>query len=622
MSNGISLEDLKGMNIPGETITNPNLNKQQSNTASKSGKKMVIDPAKEFGIPSQRELDKQDPDKQFLEDKVNSQLDAVIEQKKKEAIAMNDLVEQTEGNVTYEDYVEAHDGFDPLAMMENPPKLGISKEAREENAKREQEAAKRVKEAKDAAAMADAEVNYKAHETPVYQNDDIDPEAEEEAIIAGIPDEEESEILAEMEADENVDDIDSDSRNEEESEILNEKESDDTVGGSTEEDEEIEDRSKVLYNLPESLEDTLHRDEDADLKALDEDSQAATATDEISKKRLEALKKDAVSKIKPITSAFNLSQFTISSKPISMNAVTAASKENFNRAADWVLFHSKRPITMRSFRGSEIASLLKDPGRNRLASARELYGVILDHVVDPNKPEDVDTWLKTIKVADVDNLYAAIYRASFEGQNFLPYDCPDDKCANSFLSNSIPFMDMVKFKDDKTKEEFMRIYNYAPSKETSKKIDIDLVPISDTCVIGFKEPSIYDAVIMPAYLDDNFISRYEDMITLSTCVEQIFFIDRSTNELKPIAIKKYQNNPSKTLKAKIITISKIMKELNSDQYQLVKIYVEKLTGIEQNITFKVPETNCPKCGKKIEEAEYSAAQLVFIRHHLATLVNG
>ena len=48
MSKGITLDDLKGMDIPGETIENPNLKPKNS------GKKMVINPAKEFNLPSQK----------------------------------------------------------------------------------------------------------------------------------------------------------------------------------------------------------------------------------------------------------------------------------------------------------------------------------------------------------------------------------------------------------------------------------------------------------------------------------------------------------------------------------------------------------------------------------------
>lgn len=623
MSN-ITLDDLKGMNdIPGETIVNPNLKKSNNSNGSK---RMVIDPAKEFNIPSKKDLEANDPEKQGMIDQAHQELDKVIERKTQEAIIMHDLEEQTEGQITYQDYVDAHDGFDPLNMMKNPPQLGVSKEVREANAKLKEKLAESQQDESD--VEADPEIEYNT--TPVvYKNDDVDPVEEENQIIDSIPDEDEEEILADMEADdENYDadlaalDIEDEETAKSEVEKVLEEIQSTPVTEEDKDDDEVVDRSKVLYEMPDNIGDLIHRDEDEDLKALDDDSSSETVEDEVSKKRLENLKKDAVSKITPVTSAFNLSQFTISSKPISMNVVTSASKEAFQKCGDWALMHSKRPITMRSFRGSEIASLLKENDRNRLVAAREMYGVIHDHVVDPNKPENVDDWLKTIKVADVDNLYAAIYRASFEGQNYLPYDCPDDKCANSFLSNNVPFMNMVKFKDEATEKEFKRIYNSTPSVEKSQKINVDLVPISDNCVIGFKEPSIYDAVIMPSYLDDAFINKYNDMITLSTCVEQIFFIDRAANELKPIAIKQYKNDPKKSLKAKIITLAKIMKELTSDQYQLVKIYVEKLTGMESNITFKVPEINCPKCGKTIEEAEFSAAQLVFIRHHLASLVNG
>lgn len=632
MSKGITLDDLKGMDIPSETLENPNLK-------PKNGGKKIINPAKEFGLPSQKELDAQDSEKQGLVNQAYPEMDKVIERKTQEAIKLHELEEQGDGELTYQDYVDAHNGFDPLAMMENPPKLGVSREVREENARREAEAEQRRKEME---AYEESVREEETSEQLQYEGDDIDPEAADKAIINSIPDEddlEEQEILADMEAEDDIEkEIESevegphDSMAEgnyigantqaENSYAEGEAEKIEVPAENEDNKDIVENHSKVLYDLPDDITEMLHRDEDADLEALDADTAATSSEEETNKRRLEYLKKDAISKITPVTSAFNLSQFTISTKPISMNAVTASSKESFQKCADWALFHSKRPITMRSFRGSEIANLLKDSDRNRLAAAREMYGIIHDHVVDPNKPENVDDWLKTIKVADVDNLYAGVYRSSFEGQNFLPYDCPDDKCANSFLSNSIPFMDMVKFKDDKTKEEFMKIYNSAPTVNTSTKIDIDLVPVSDNCVIGFKEPSIYDAVIMPAYLDDAFINKYNDMITLSTCVEQIFFIDRNANELKPISIKEYKNDPKKSLKAKIITLAKIMKELTSDQYQLVRIYVEKLTGMESVITFKIPAVNCPKCGKEIEESEYSAAQMVFIRHHLASLVNG
>ena len=37
-------------------------------------------------------------------------------------------------------------------------------------------------------------------------------------------------------------------------------------------------------------------------------------------------------------------------------------------------------------------------------------------------------------------------------------DCPNDKCKETFLSNDIPIMNMVKFKSENDKEEFQKIY--------------------------------------------------------------------------------------------------------------------------------------------------------------------
>ena len=197
MSKGITLEDLKGMDIPGETIENPNLPKKGN------GKKMVINPAKEFGIPSQKELDAADPEKQGMVNEAYSEMDKVIERKTAEAIRMHDLEEQGDGEITYQDYVEAHDGFDPLAMMENPPELGVSKEVREENARRKAEAEQRRKEME-----AYNESVAAAQEDPVYEEDDMTPEQEVQAINDSIPDDiedpDEKAILEDMEMDDEI----------------------------------------------------------------------------------------------------------------------------------------------------------------------------------------------------------------------------------------------------------------------------------------------------------------------------------------------------------------------------------------------------------------------------------
>jgi len=622
----ITLDDLR--DIPSETLPNPNLPPRRPNGAKQvkhpsGGTKRSIDPAKEFNIPSQRELDKVDPAKQTLETKVLTEADGIIQQKMGEAIAMHELEEQLDGKVEYEDYVDAI-GFDPLAMMENPPKPGKSKAIRDQEAanraayEREQEMKTQYEydpveediEEEYADSYDTTELHYSDSEEEEYgeyesddieyENDDIDPEEELDQMIQdAIPEEEEYDYI-------------------EEDEIDNEPV---TPSFTITKEEEVVNKSDVMTPIPDDVSELMDRDEDADLKALDDDN-IVEKGDSVQKRRLENLKREVQSKIKPITKGLNLASFKIIDKPINVTESVNRAATAFNvKTADWALPATGRSITMKAFKGSEVANLLKDPGRNKLRAAKEQYGLIHSHIIDEYKPETVDAWAKTVSVADVDHLYAAIYRASFEGENFLPYDCPDDKCANSFLTNSVPFMDMVKFKDDNVKARFDKAYNQ-PSTPSNRKMKLDVIPVSDSYAFAFKEPTIYDAVFTPAYLDDEFIAKYADTITFATCIDKVFFIDPQLEALRPLNVKQYPNDPAKSLKAKIIVLSKVMKELTSDQYQIIRLYVEKLTGAEQDITFVLPKTTCPKCGKEIEESTYSAAQLLFLRHHLAALANG
>src|SRR5699024_5198375 len=125
------------------------------------------------------------------------------------------------------------------------------------------------------------------------------------------------------------------------------------------------------------------------------------------------------------------------------------------------------------------------------------------------------------------------------------------------------------------------------------------------------------------YLDDAFIQKYQDIMAIAPYVDGMYFIDRSSSSLKPIYVKEYPNDIVKSTKAKIITLSKIVKDLSSDQFNMIAMYANEIIGDKTDeITFRIPETHCPKCGAKIEEASYTASQLLFLRHHLTALVNG
>ena len=119
-----------------------------------------------------------------------------------------------------------------------------------------------------------------------------------------------------------------------------------------------------------------------------------------------------------------------------------------------------------------------------------------------------------------------------------------------------------------------------------------------------------------------FINKYQDIMTIAPYIDGMYYINSEKKELQEIYVKKYPNDVVKSTKAKVITLSKIVKDLTSDQYNLIAMYAnDTIKDKSDEISFVIPETHCPKCGAKIEEQTFSASQLLFLRHRLAALAN-
>ena len=56
----------------------------------------------------------------------------------------------------------------------------------------------------------------------------------------------------------------------------------------------------------------------------------------------------------------------------------------------------------------------------------------------------------------MNDLWFAVYKASFEKSNIVPYECPH--CNKAFLREP-EMMKMVKFKDKKAEDKFNKIFN-------------------------------------------------------------------------------------------------------------------------------------------------------------------
>lgn len=362
--------------------------------------------------------------------------------------------------------------------------------------------------------------------------------------------------------------------------------------------------------------DILDSDDLDDLE-IDEDKELQAKANA----RYDKLKSAIKEKISPITNTFDISTFTISSAPISVNSTL----ENVNineKVIDWVLMSSCLPISMRSYTGSEIDFILNNGNQNRIHSLRDQWNMIYDHIVDPNKPKTFEQWARSISFLDLDHIWFAIYIACFGGINYLPYTCNNDNCDEVILTDDTPIMNMAKFKDDEAKKKFQKIYNmedYGDITNTSLYTS-EVVQVSDNYAFSFKEPSLYNMVFENAELDDEFLRKFDSkLLNIIVYIDNIYYIDRVNKRLQPISIKKFPNNISKSTKAKIIQFSKVIKTLTSDQYEILLSYINKINETETELTYVLPEVTCPKCGTIIEEQTYGGRDLVFTRHQLATM---
>ena len=338
----------------------------------------------------------------------------------------------------------------------------------------------------------------------------------------------------------------------------------------------------------------------SDIKVVDEDENMKEFQAAISEK------------IKPVTKALNLNSFKVINKPVSLSEALNKTKK---AAMSWALPNSNQYIAMSEFSGKEIEQLGDTSGLNRYEIMKNRYQLFYNHIISP-KAATFEQWIKTTSFLDNDHLYFAVYGANFAGSNFIPYDC--SSCKNTFLSDNIPLEDMYKFKDDEAKEKFNKIRNQQNTTPAGLYVS-EVVQISDTIAIGFRDPSIYNIIFETAMLDDTFTEKYRDIIAVLSYIDNIYLINAETQSIAPISYKIDKNNTAKTIKARIITYAKILEKLAPDQYYIILSYLNAINSRGDEITYIKPEVTCPNCGTVIPEQEVTAESMVFTRAQLASL---
>lgn len=334
---------------------------------------------------------------------------------------------------------------------------------------------------------------------------------------------------------------------------------------------------------------------------------------------LEELKSEVKEKLTPIRNALDLSKFTISIKSANAQKVMKMAVRGNQNIADWILYSAKRPISMTALSGPEILKLNpENSGRNRLNTFRDMYRIIYNHVYDANKPE-FETWLKQTRFVDLQHIYFALYRATFNGSNFVTYTCP--KCNKVFIKD-ISFESMVEYADEETKERVRNILRMDSTTKNNDSYDSDLVQISDNYVFALKTPSIWNVIIETASLSDKFLEKYSDLIDVVSYIEKIFYIDTTNYQLIPVDTRPDKNDQAKSSARRIKAFYDIIRTLSSEDYYRLRAEIAEYDEGASKVTYQIPACNCPECGEEIPtNKDITPDNMLFTRHQLAAIGN-
>ena len=294
-----------------------------------------------------------------------------------------------------------------------------------------------------------------------------------------------------------------------------------------------------VESIGDSVEDTTDDNEEIN------NSEIAETDDDTILKQLQDM---ATERLKPTSKKLDISSFTVVKKPVTN--VMPFFKPNKAKVAKWVLPTQKATIFMKEFSGSELEKLREySEDRNSVDALNRRFHMIYDHIASA-RPSSFEQWLKVTPYRDVDHYFFAIYIASFNGANFLPEDCINTRCKKTFLTDDIKIMDMVKIENSKAKEEFSKLYKSEASPVSNGLFVSEVVPLSESVAIGFREPSIYN-VFELASLDDATRRRYSSIIDYIPYIDELYVINQETHELIPVGYKKYTNNAVKTVQSKL-----------------------------------------------------------------------
>ena len=343
----------------------------------------------------------------------------------------------------------------------------------------------------------------------------------------------------------------------------------------------------------------------------DDDSLDEVTTESERKERIAHVRSVVKTAYESTLDKIDISKFTISKKPVTVSNALAAAGAKI-QVADWVLRSSEMCISVSQLSGPEIEALdVSGSNRGMYNAYLDMFKVIYKHVENPNKGT-LEQWLRTISFYDMQDLYFALYRACFGKNNHILYSC--DKCKETYMAQK-PIEDMVAFKSDEIKAKFKEIMDKGVAN-SEPKYEANMVQITNDYVVSIRIPSVYDATLGPALLDDSWRQKYADLIGTCTFIDAIYRINRETSELEVISTNPVRDDDVKTMKNRIKTYSKIFSTFTSKEYAKLKGVISNLGTNADEIEYYIPADTCRKCGAEIPKQPMDPLQMLFTYHQL------
>lgn len=377
---------------------------------------------------------------------------------------------------------------------------------------------------------------------------------------------------------------------------------------------DLEDELDDLDNLIGELDDTTDAGIEIDSELVDDEE-----TIEETRERF----KKSLAKIKPVKNQLDLSEFTIQKTATSASVLLQDIEDNrVIKKADWVLYASRKAVTVSEAGGVELDALAKTMrASNNINSAIAAVKFAYNHIVDNNKPP-FEAWCKSIKYEDLESLYFALYKACYSDVNLLGRSCekdPDEKdtgCGKtSIIETDVD--SMVKYDNDEVKEDFLNLLN---SDTTTYSLDTKstMIMASDDIAISYTIPTVYTTLIQYSSLKPSVIEKYSELLNTMAYIDGFYKIDAANKQLIALNYKVYPNNLSKTILSKLKLYASVLKTLTSDQHDLL---TNKLNALieEPKVTYVMPKDVCPECGHEIPEENASMLDLLFTHRQLTAI---